>query len=115
MARTKLAIEAVEKSTYVLTLTFTDAEGASVSPSAVTWTLTDVAGVVINARADVVVTPSGSVTIVLSGDDLALQAGERNAAMRLITLKAIYSSTEGAGLPLHDEYEFKLRGLAAVS
>jgi hypothetical protein len=42
-----------EKGTAKVTVTFSDETGASVAPSAVTWTLTDRAGNVINDRLDV--------------------------------------------------------------
>ena len=115
MTRPVLALEAVEKSTYVVTLTFTDAEASAVSPSTVTWSLSDSAGTAINSRTNVVATPGASVVIVLSGADLALLTGETPPVRRLLTVQATYSSTEGAGLPLKEEYAFVLRGLTVVT
>ena len=99
MTRPALTLEAVEKSTYVVTLTFTDAEDTTA----------------ISSRTNVVATPGASVVIVLSGNDLALQTGETPPVRRLLTVQATYSSTEGAGLPLKEEYAFTLRGLTVVA
>lgn len=117
MARPVLTDEAVERSTYVITLTFADAADDAVTPSAVTWTLTDGAGNVINARTNVTATPGPTVVIVLSGADLALQLGETGDGTykRLLTVQATYSSTEGSGLPLKEEHLFALRPLVAVT
>jgi hypothetical protein len=110
------SVEAVEKSTYVVTVAFTNKAGAPVTPDSCTWSLTTYAGVAINSRTAVVITPlSTSVDIVLSGLDLALQTGETNEGMRLLTVQAVYSSTEGASLPLKEEYVFRVRGLTAVT
>ena len=40
MALITLAEEAVERSTYVVTLSFEDEDGMAVAPSTLTWTLT---------------------------------------------------------------------------
>lgn len=115
MARTRLDEHAHEKSTYVVTLTFTDAAGASVTPDTVTWSLTTVTGTAINGRTNVVATPAASVKVVLSGLDLAMQAGESELGRRLLTVEATYTSTEGAGLPLKEEYEFFVYPLVKVT
>jgi hypothetical protein len=116
MARTKLTTEAVEKSTYVITLAFANKAGTGVTPDSATWTLTDGGGTVINSRSGVVIAPlAASVDVVLSGDDLAMQAGETSYGNRLFTVQAVYSSTEGASLPMKEEYQFMIRGLTVVT
>jgi hypothetical protein len=116
MARVKLTTEAVEESTYVITLAFANKAGAAVTPDSATWTLTDGAGTVINSRSAVAIAPlADSVDVVLSGLDLAMQAGETGYAARLLTVQAVYSSTEGASLPLNEEYQFQVRGLVVVT
>lgn len=115
MPRTKLAAQADEKSTYVITLTFTDAAGATVTPSAVSWSLTDLAGAVINSRSEVVAVPAETVLVVLSGLDLAMQAGEGGVVQRLLTVQATYTSTEGSNLPYKAEYLFNLHPLVVVA
>jgi len=115
MTRSTLSTEAVEESTYVATLTFTDAAGSAVTPTTVKWSLSDFDGNLINNRATVTATPGTSVDVVLSGDDLALQNGEGNkVAWRLLTIQATYTSTEGVGLPLNEEYAFKVRPLVLI-
>ncbi len=114
MGRTRLVEDAVEKSTYVVRLGFHDAGGAEVTPDTLTWTLSTTGGTVINGRASVVISSAASVELVLSGLDLALLAGEAGPVRRLLTVEATYSSTEGAGLPLREEYEFVVRPLAGV-
>lgn len=112
MARPKLVVEAVEESTYVITVSFTDESGAAVAPNAgLAWTLTDINGTIINARSAVAITPAESVDIVLSGDDLALSGDN---AQRLVTVQGTYDSSLGADLPLKEEVHFTVRGLAAL-
>ena len=116
MARTKLAVEAVEKSTYVVTLKFADKAGAAVTPDSATWTLSDAVGAVLNGRSAVAIAPlAASVDVVLYGDDLSMQAGEISFGARLLTVQAVYTSTEGSGLPLNEEYLFSLRALQVVN
>jgi len=72
-----------------------------------TWTLTDEAGTsIINSREDVeITTPSSSESILLQGDDLAVDGNAKTK--RKITFEGTYTSAEfGAGLPLVDESTF---------
>jgi len=55
---TNLITKAVNESTYILTSTFTDADDSAVTPNALTWSLTDLDGTVINSRSATVVTPA---------------------------------------------------------
>jgi hypothetical protein len=112
-----LATIAMEKSTLVVSLSFTDEAGVSVVPTALTWTLTDAAGAVINTREDVVVsTPATTVKIVLSGNDLAIQAGETaHRVERRLTVEATYTSDLGSDLPMTWAGAFMIENLVAVS
>ena len=107
---------AVEESTVKITVAFTDESGAVAVPSAITWTLTDADGTVINSRLDVNVdSPASTITVALSGDDLALQAGETgDAVQRIFTVEAVYSSDLGSDLPLKDSLKFPLVNLVAI-
>ena len=106
--------EAVEGSTYAVTVEFTDEEGAPVTPNAGgTWTLTDGRGVVVNGRAGVPLAAAQAVTIVLSGADLALPAGETEAK-RLLRVECSYNSSLGSNLPFREECRFAVRGLASA-
>jgi hypothetical protein len=109
---TQLEAMAKEKSTYVVTAAFTDEEGAAVSPTAITWTLTNGTGTVINDRSNVTVTPAPSVEIVLTNADLAIGT---NGTKRVVTIKATYNSDAGTGLTLNDECEFLIADLLNVA
>jgi hypothetical protein len=104
-----------ERSTYVITAAFTDAAGDAVVPNSITWTLTDEAWRVINSRSAVAVAvPAASISIVLSGADLALHDA-KDSGGRVLTVEAEYDSTEGSGLPLNDEVRFRIAPLGKVS
>lgn len=114
---TNLDITATEQGTIVVNAAFTDEDNAAVVPVSVTWTLTDASGNVINSRSDQTASPAASVDIVLSGDDLAIQAGETalDFAERRILIKATYDSTLGSDLPLRKSGAFRIENLVAVS
>jgi len=108
--------EAIEESTFVITAAFTDEEGDAVAPTAATWTLSDKQGTIINSREDVAISdPTAIENIVLSGDDLAFQDGERKTAKRVLTVEWTYDSDLGTGLPGKDKYEFKVTDLVVVT
>lgn len=108
---------AVEKSTYIVTLTFIDEDDDPVTPASGTWTLTDEDGTVINSREDEVISSlDTSVDVVLSGDDLAVSSGfTGNAESRIFTFEGTYNSDLGAGLPLRDQLKFPVYNLGAVT
>jgi hypothetical protein len=114
MARQVLTEEAVELSTYVITLACADASGDAVTPTSGTWTLTALDGTVVNSRTAVALTPASSMSVVLSGNDLAL-LDTYGTGERLLTVQFTYSSDEGLNLPLKEEVYFRIRSLAAVS
>lgn len=111
-----LSITPKEEGTLLITVgPFTDDTGATVTPSAVTWTLTDVVGTVVNSRSAVSITPpASSVTILLSGDDLALSSTLRGVK-RILLVRFVYTSTSGSGLVGYIEREFSIQPLVAVT
>lgn len=110
---TNLTVNATERSTYVITAAFTDEDGAAVVPNAITWTLTDTIGTVINSRDGVAVAvPASSIDIVLSGADLAV--GGYNSPLRIFTIEATYNSALGNDLPLTGAAQFSIEALAGV-
>ena len=113
MARITLTEDAVERSTLVLSVSFLDEADEDVTPLTIAWTLTDRYGVVVNSRQAVAVTPATSVTIVLTGADLAL-LGEMDGGVRLLLVTATYSG-HGGTINLREEIEFTVRSLAGVS
>lgn len=111
---TTLEITAVEKSTLVVTVSFTDHSGAAATPTAMAWTLTDGAGAVVNGRSAVAISPLAStVYIVLHGDDLALP--DPGDPVRRITLQGTYDSSLGAGFELKDQATFSIEDLKGVA
>jgi hypothetical protein len=110
---TTLVEHAVEESTYVITATFRDEDNALIVPTALTWTLTDIHGTVINGRAEVeVVTPASSVDILLYGADLKVQ--RQSSVERLLTIEATYDSDLEDDLPLKSDVKFIIDGLPAI-
>ena len=59
----------IEGSTIVVTAAFTDEDGDSVAPNELKYTLKR-EGVIVNSKEEISITPSSSVDVVLSGDDL---------------------------------------------
>jgi hypothetical protein len=96
----------------VLDVSFFDEDGTAVTPSAATWTLTDDHGSVINSRSAVSETPASTVTIVLSGADLA--ASDPLQLNRRLLIEWTYNSTAGTGLPGKHEASFDIDDLVAV-
>lgn len=105
---------AIEGSTYAITVTFRDDEGALVVPSSATWTLSDPCGDVINARDGIAIgSLASSVTVVLSGNDLDL-VDDDDTGERIFTVEAVYSSDLGNDLPMKSEVTFTITALVNV-
>lgn len=98
-----LTTHANEKSTYVISVTFTDDSGAACAPTTLQWTLTDSSGTVVNDRSDVVVESPSSVTyIVLYGNDL----DPTSDAVRYLLVEGTYNSDRGSDLPFTAQVMF---------
>lgn len=100
-----------EASSVGFLVTLTDETGAPLTPTTVTWTLTDRVGNIMNGREDVSITADSTVTIVLSGEDLALDGDP----VRLLLVEAVYSSSLGSGLALNEQIRFQIDPLVGVS
>ena len=113
---TELTTGASEESTYVIRSRFYDEDDVPVIPETVTWTLTDANGAVINSRENILVTAAQDVSVVLSGDDLAMQTGEtgHTTVWRYFAIKATYNSVYGVGLPIKEQCKFHLTNLRGV-
>jgi len=111
---TLLSERAQQQSTIIITVSFADENGKAVTPTSVTWSLTDTSESIINSRDDVSITPATSVDIVLSGDDLTLSATEKIAGKRWLIVKAIYNSDYGTGLYMKDSAVFYVDNLRDV-
>lgn len=109
---TTINVMPTEEGTAKVTVSgFTDESGASVTPSAITWTLTDRMGNVINSRSAVSVTPASSVSFLLTGDDLSIGSYGRQ---RVITIAVTYDSSLGAGLVAREQAYFSIEDMTAV-
>jgi hypothetical protein len=104
-----------EQATYVVDVSFTDEAGAPVTPTAAAWTLTDDRGIVVNGRDAVAITGlAATVSVLLSGDDLALDSVLYNGVRRELLVEYTYDSDLGSGLPGKDALTFDIQPLAGV-
>ncbi len=104
---------AIEESTYIITAIFTDDSGVAMTPLTLTWSLTDLDGTIINSRNKVTATVATSYDVVLSGDDLALSAGD--SGNRRLLMEGTYTSSAGTGLPFRKTYQFAIENLVGVT
>ena len=102
----------LERSTAALVASFRDEAGELITPSAINWTLTDGDGNVVNERSAVDVAPANSVTIVLTGDDLAVAAGDDGR--RQVIVRATYDGALGDDLPIVGVLEFTVRNVPGL-
>ena len=105
-----LTKKAVEGSTFVVTLSFTDENGQSVVPNTLSFSLTDLRGNFINDRKNISITPAASVDILLSGADLMVTDGKK----RILYISGTYNSDAGNNLPLKDEVNFEIENLVNI-
>lgn len=104
-----------EESTAVFTVSFTDEDGNDVTPDSVVWSLTDDDGDVINSRDEVAAVPDSSITITLSGDDLALQDDETGRTVkRHLIIEAVYDSDTVTNGPLKEDGIFYIDNLTKI-
>lgn len=104
---------AVEGSLFIIKVSFFDAaeDGTfiPVTPNTVQWSLYSLRRNIVNSREDVVVSPSPSFFIVLSGDDLSI---DLYGTIRYALIEAEYDSdTFGSNLPFKEEVRFNVRQL----
>lgn len=109
-----LTIKPAEKGTCFVSATFKDQLGADVVPNNPTWSLTDKDGNYINNHEDVAwADPAATMTLVLSGDDLALIADQ--TLERVFTVKATYDTPGYTDLPIHGEAWFTIQRLVDIT
>ena len=107
------AAEAQEKSTFVISAAFTDEDGNAVIPNPyLVWSLTDLAGNIVNSRSSVPITAASTVKIVLRGNDLALIAGKDQYLF--VTVEGTYDSALGDNLPIKGAVKFLVKDLVKV-
>jgi hypothetical protein len=103
-----------EESTYIVTVSFFDADGTPVAPKLAQWTLKDEDRAIVNGRDAINIDePEISEVIVLTGDDLALPDSTR--PLRYLLIEAQYDSVlYGNDLHLREEGRFKIANLVSV-
>lgn len=106
---------AKEQGTFLVDVSFLDEDGEPLTPKVGTlsWTLSDVRGVIVNNRLQVPITSSSSVTVVLSGLDLEI-GPQYLFNLRKLLFEGLYDSTAGTNLPLKEEVTFEIEDFAAV-
>lgn len=102
----------LERSTVAAVASFRDEAGELIIPSVIKWTLTDGDGNVINNQANIDIVPANTVNIVLSGDDLAMTAGDDGR--RQVVIRAVYDGTLGDDLPIVGVLEFTVRNVPGI-
>lgn len=107
--------DAVEESTFIISLSFRDELNQPVTPLQATWTLSTESGDVVNNRENIPVVPLESDSfIVLTGPDLALPDSDDRT--RLVLIQSSYNSVKyGSNLQLNEEVSFKITDLKTLS
>jgi hypothetical protein len=103
---------ATEGSSYPFAVALTDSTGAAMTPTSCSWTLIDKNGAVINSRLNVSMPPATSMPVVLLSADL--QCIDSDFNIRILTIKAVYTSSYGSGLTLNKEYLIPIIPLAGA-
>lgn len=113
MPQIERSVIAAEKGTIVFTISFYDETPELVVPNSIAWSLLKGDESVVNLREDVSVSVDSTITITLSGDDLAVDFKGDNK--RYLLIKALYDSSYGSDLPLRDTIRFSIDDLVGVS
>ncbi len=109
----KITVRPNEEGTIVITATYKDHAGSSVTPQTMVWKLTDVDGNVVNSRSAVTIAvPTAADKVVLSGDDLPTSGSDRDL---ILTLEGTYNHSDGAGLKLKESVRFTVNNMVVVT
>lgn len=106
-----LDTRANERGTYVVDVSFLDEDENAVTPNEASWTLSDANGSVVNNRLEVAITPAETVSIVLSGLDLAV-GGSLEGTDRFLLVEFTYDSDIGSDVPATQEFKFQINDFA---
>ena len=104
----QLNTKAVRGSSFVINMIPKDEDGTAITPDSLEYTLTDPDGNVINSLSGISLTPSTSIDLMLSGDDLEFESAEEGAyeVIRIITVTGVYDSAVELNVPLIDSATF---------
>lgn len=98
---------AVRGGSVGMKITIVDENGDALVPTAATWTLTDLEGSVINSRTDVAISPLASeMTVLMSGDDLAISDATNEYEIELFTFEGTYDPGDASAAPIRESGEF---------
>lgn len=122
-----LTLKASERGTYAITnIQFLDEDDTVIPPKTDTckYCLTDKAGVVINAKQDVIIPTTPTMNLVLSGDDLAVSGTPDKTFtsngvitkqyQRHVALRGTVDSTLGNDLPVTKEFIFFIEDIVCL-
>lgn len=112
---TTASVSPAENGALFVTASFFDESTppAAVTPTSITWTLTDAMKTIVNNRSQIAITPDDSITIVLKGDDLALDPAYVGTTRHLL-LEWLYDSTLGDDIPGKAQLAFDIVDLTAL-
>jgi hypothetical protein len=103
---------AFENDTFSVKVTFTDSNNEEFTPNDLTYTLSDKKGNIINELENIEISPSSSVYITFTGDDLSLINPTAKYEWRVLTVKGSYDDIVlGNNLSIAREFHFKVLGL----
>jgi hypothetical protein len=110
MPKTIISPNAIEGSTFIISVTFYNELNVATVPNTAKWSLSDLSGNIINGRVDQEIAGlTSTVSIVLSGLDLALPEGVDS--YRILTITATYDSILEDDLTLVDQVTFLIKNL----
>lgn len=98
----------IEKGTAIFNVSFFDENSAAVAPNSIYYSLTDVAGSIVNSLQDVGLSnPAASAYIILSSNDLQISSGyQLDSEARRLMINANYNSSLGNNLSLRHMIKF---------
>ena len=105
-AQTTITNRPAEGGHIIIDAAFFDEDGTAVTPETITWTLYDSSGTIINARDRVSVTPAATVSILVSGLDLAV--ADSSDLKRFALIEWTFNSSLGTGIPDKNEVRFEI-------
>jgi hypothetical protein len=107
--------DARDRSVYFVDIELFDEDKGPLTPTSISWSLTDGSGSVVNSRENVAVIPSYAFTIALFGDDLVAGTNS-NSRRRYLTIEAVYESVAAGGpVPLNKEFYFDVKNIRKIA
>lgn len=94
-----------EEETKPVPVSFFDEDDAALTPTAVSWSLYDELGAVVNDEEDIAISPAASVVIVVPAAD---HSASSTAARRSLVVEATYSTTYGTSLKMVQEFGYRV-------